>query len=604
MEAFHRNDLPFCSTFFIEDHSIHCIFTKDKAVKIESEEKEMDKESLESNTFPLLAPLCTTSSGNLASTVIKEPDLVTIIEGLPLTKEQIEEEQDLLEEAEDEGEPNENTPLIRSYETFEISGSSFVTHNSKSFTTTFTTSQASLFIPSFQFSLYSSVVSISRSLNQRSVAISLPDRSGENGESSKSKSTTVTLFEKLSEDGQASTILALWNIINMILASSSVLAMPYVVSLGGFAALFLILGIGFFDDMTSVLLVDCLYEISPKSRLRKRVRASFADIAADVWGPMGGRFVDFITVGLSYCCCVLMVMMIGSSMMDLFSDLVVLSIQEWCLMCTLAMLPTVFIKRLSIMAWLSMLAVMAVFIIVFILFGFYLEGSNSWAMQNIPSFNLNKFPISIGIILFSYCGHTVFPGIEGSMQEPKKYKKVSHGAFSSVTAIKFFVGLFGCLTFGSSTQSIAILNLSSSYGSILSKIATFLVIVNVYFSYPLNMFVVSGSLDIVLLSKFPIFYKDKRYNYLWVFATRTTLVFSTLGIALAVPHFGLLMSIFGSLFGACITLIFPCLFHLQLKWNKLRWYSIVLEMFIVLFGIAAGILGLTYSSIALKDALD
>lgn len=567
----------------------------------------MDKDSLETNTFSLTAaPSCTTNPANLASTVIKEPDLVTIIEGMPLTKEQIEEEQDLLEEAEDEHEfePNENTPLIRSNETFEKSGSSFFTHNSKSFTTTFTTSQASLFIPSFQFSLYSSVVSISRSLNQRSVAISIPDRSGQNGESSKSKSTTMTLFEKLSEDGQATTILALWNMINMILASSSVLAMPYAIALGGFAALFLILVIGFFDDITSVLLVDCLYEISPKSRLRKRVRASFAEIAADVWGPMGGRLVDFITVGLSYCSCVLMVMMLGSSMMDLFRNLIVLSIQEWCLLCALAMLPTVFVKRLSILAWLSMLAVLAVFIIVFILLGFCLGESNSWALENIPSFNLNTFPISLGIILFSYCGHTVFPGIEGSMQEPKKYKKVSHGAFSSVTAIKFLVGLFGCLTFGSSTQSIAILNLSSSHASILSKIATFMVIVNVYFSYPLNMFVVSGTLDIVLLPKFPICYKDKRYNYLWVFGTRTTLVLSTLGIAIAVPHFGLLMSIFGSLFGVCITLIFPCLFHLQLKWNKLRWYSKVSEMFIVLFGIVAGILGLIYSSVALKNALN
>lgn len=556
----------------------------------------MDKENLETNTFSV-----TTASSQvpLASTVIKEPELVTIIEDMPLTMEQIEEEQDLLEEAEDELEPNENTPLIRSTETaFDKSGSSFFTHNSKSFTTTFTTSQASLFIPSFQFSLYSSVVSISRSLNQRSVAISM------NGESSKSKSTTMTLFERLSEDGQATTILALWNMINMILASSSVLAMPYTIALGGFAALFLILVIGFFDDITSVLLVECLYEISPKSRLRKRVRASYAEIAADVWGPMGGRLVDFITVSLSYCCCVLMVMVMGSSIMELLRSLVVLSLQEWCLLCALAMLPTVFIKRLSILAWLSMLAVLAVFIIIFIVLGFSLGDSNTWALENIPSFNLNTFSVSLGIIMFSYCGHTVFPGIEGSMQEPKKYKKVSHGAFTSVTVMKFLVALFCCLTFGSNTQSIVILNLSSSYGSILSKIATFLVIVNIYFSYPLNMFVVSGTLDIVLLPKFPICYKDKRYNYLWVFVTRTILVFSTLGIAIAVPHFGLLMSIFGSLFGVCITLIFPCLFHLQLKWNKLRWYSKLFEMFIVLFGMAAGTLGLIYSSIALKNAVN
>lgn len=559
----------------------------------------MDMESLETNMISV--NLTASNPAPLASSVIKEPDLVTILEDMPLTKEQIEEEQELLEEAEDEFEPDENTPLLQSNEMFEKSGSSFHTHNSKSFTTTFTTSQASLFIPSFQFSLYSSVVSITRSLNQRSVAISMPGRSVQ---SSKSKSGTMTLIEKLSEDGQATTILALWNMINMILASSSVLAMPYATALGGFAALFLILVVGFFDDITAVLLVDCLYEISPKSRLRKRVRSSYAEIAADVWGPIGGRLVDFITVGLSYCSCVLMVMVLGSSMMDLFKSLVVLSIQEWCLVCALAMLPTVFIKKLSILAWLSMLAVLAVFIIVFILLGFCLGESKTWALANIPSFNLDTFPVSLGIILFSYCGHTVFPGIEGSMQEPKKYKKVTHGAFISVTAIKVLVGLFCCLTFGSNTQSIVILNLSSLHASILSKIATFLVIVNVYFSYPLNMFVVSGTLDIVLLPKFSICYKDKRYHYLWVIATRAILVFSTLGIAIAVPHFGLLMGIFGSLFGVCITLIFPCLFHLQLKWNKIRWYTKVLEMFMVLFGLVAGIFGLVYSSIALKNASD
>ena len=556
----------------------------------------MDEESSETNTFSIATPV---SSGSASTTtVIKEPELVTIIEDMPLTKEQIEEEQELLEEPDDEYEPNEGTPLLRSTELgFDKSGSSFFTHNSKSFTTTFTTSQASLFIPSFQFSLYSSVVSISRSLNQRSVAVPIHDR-----ESSKSKSGTVSLLERLSEDGQAPTILALWNMINMTISGSNVIAMPYAIALGGFAALFLTLLIGFFDAVTSILLVDCLYEISPKSRLRKRVRASYAEIGADVWGPIGGRLVDFTTVGLSYCSCVLMVMVLGSSMKDIMNNLVVLTLQEWCLLCTLALLLTVFIKKLSILAWLSMFAVLAVFTIVFILVGFSLGDSKAWKLGNIPSFDLNTFPISLGIILYSYCGHTVFPGIEGSMQEPKKYNKVSHWAFSSVTVMKFMVGLFCCLTFGSATQSIVILNLSAAHASILSKVATVLVMINVYFSYPLNMFVVSGTFDILLLPRFPSCHKEKCYIFLWVLVTRVVLVFSTLGIALAVPHFGLLMGIFGSVFGVCITLIFPCLFHLQLKWNKLRWYRKVFEMFLVLFGIVSGILGLIYSSIALKNA--
>lgn len=90
----------------------------------------MDKESSETNTFSI--PSTPLSANAPCSTVIKEPELVTIIEDMPLTKEQIEEEQDFLEEAEDEFEPNEGTPLLRSTETgFEKSGSSFLTHNSQ-----------------------------------------------------------------------------------------------------------------------------------------------------------------------------------------------------------------------------------------------------------------------------------------------------------------------------------------------------------------------------------------------------------------------------------------------------------------------------------------
>jgi len=511
----------------------------------------------------------------------------------------IEEEHELLEEDDDEYEPNEGTPLLRSTELgFEKSGSSFFTHKSKSFTTTFTTSQASLFIPSFQFSLYSSVVSLSQSLNQRSVAVSIHDR-----ESSKSKSRTVSLLERLSEDGKARAILALWNMINMTISGSNVIAMPYAIALGGFAAAFLTLLIGFFNAVTSILLVDCLYEISPKSRLRKRVRASYAEIGADVWGPIGGRLVDFTTVGLSYCACVLMVMVLGSSLRDIMSDLVVLSLQEWCLLCTLALLLTVFIRKLSILAWLSMLAVLAVFTVVFVLIGFSLRYSKTWKLSNIPSFDFNKFPISLGIIVYSYCGHTVFPGIEGSMQEPKNYNKVSHWAFSIGTVMKFMVGLFCCLTFGSATQPIVILNLSAR-ASIVGKVATILVMIKVYFSYPLKMFVVSNTLDILILSRFPRCHRDKYYHFLWVLVTRVVLVFSTLGIALAVPHFGLLMGIFGSVFGVCITLVFPCLFHLHLKWHQLRWYCKAFEIFLVLFGIVLGVLGLIYSSIALKTAIN
>ena len=526
------------------------------------------------------------------SIVIGEPHLATIDEDIPLTTVKIKGKQDEVI-GKYNPEPNEETPLLSSAEAGTEKSSSAHARNSKSFTSTFNSSQGSLFFASLQLSLHSSMALISQSLNgsfkQRSVSFSIRDREG---------SKTITLVEKLSDDARAPAVLAMWHVLNVIISS-----MPFAIALGGIAALPLTLLVGFLVSVTSVLLIDCLYEISPKSRLRKRVRASYADIGADVWGPIGGHAVNIMRIGLTYCSCVLRIMVLGNTLKDLTSGQVDLSLQEWCLVCTSALLLAVFIKRLSALAWLSMMAVLAALIIFFLLLGFSLSNVKTWKWGSILSFDMNTFPISMGIIVYSYCGHTVFPAVEGSMKNPKKYNIISHWAFSISTAMKFLVGLFCFLTFGTDTQSIVLLNLSTANASILSKIASILVVINMYFSYPVNMFVVSGTVDILLLPKFQKYLKMKWFNFLWLLSTRVILVYSTVGIALAVPRFGLLMSVFGSVLGVCVTLIFPCMFHLKLKWKILRWYNIAFELFIILFGVAAGMLGLIYSSLALKKAL-
>lgn len=564
----------------------------------------MMEESQEEPTLLSAAVVSATTLG----TVAKEPELVTILEDKLLTHDEIEQEQEQGETARYvDDEPTESTPLLRSIESdVERScESSYCSQSQKSMS--FSNSQASLFIPSIQFSLYSSrghdFASKSGAMISRSAVISLPDMSNELSHSAvRSKSVTMSLLEKLSEDGQAPSMLAMWNMMNMILGISALFAMPYAISLGGFPALAALLLVGVICDRTAVYLVDCLYEVSPKSRLRKRVRGNYAEIAADAWGPKGGRLVDFVTVTLAFCICILMVMALGTSVLDLLKTVVSLDLQVWCLICTLALVPVVFIERLSVLAWLSMSAVVALIVCVIILLGFCIGEFNSWTIQNIPPFNADTFPISLGMIMYSYCGHAVFTGIEGSMREPRKYNRVTHCAFTIVTLTKLVVGFCCCLLFGISTKAIIIINISMSHKTILSSLITILLIFNTYLSYPLNMFVVSGTFDILLLPKFPACKKGQKYHVLWSIVTRTTLVFLSLAVALAVPHFGLLMGVFGSLLGACISIIFPCLLHMQLKWNKLTWFNVATESFIVLFGVIAAVLGLVYSCIALKNA--
>ena len=543
------------------------------------------------NTLSITSPAST--SVPPGRTMISEPHLATTNEDIPL---QITGEQ-LGAKGELDLKPNETTPLLFSMETGSVESASCADTDTSKRNSIST--QASMFMASLKFSLHSSMVIISQSLNgsykQRSVTLSIQDRE---------VSKTTSLIERLSEDARASAKLALWNVLNVIISSNSVLGMPFAIALGGLAALPLTLLIGVLEGMTSVLLIDRLYEISPKSRLRKRVRASYSDIGRDVWGSIGGHIVDVIRIGLTYGSCVLRIMVLGNTMKELLSNHVGLSLQEWCLVCTVALLLAVFIKRLSALAWLSMMAVLAAFIIFFILLGFSLSRVKAWKWENILFFDFNTFPISMGIIVYSYCGHPVFPAVEGSMKEPKRYNTISHWAFFLSTAMKFLVGLFCFLVFGSNTQSIVLLNLSASNASVLSKIASILVLINMFFSYPVNMFIVSGTIDILLLPKLPTCLREKKgFKPLWVLSSRVILVFSTLGIALAVPRFGLLMGVFGSVLGACITLIFPCIFHLKLKWNKLRWYHIAFEMFIIIFAVVVGVLGLIFSSIAIKKSL-
>ena len=547
-----------------------------------------------------------------AAREVNGPELAPIPEGKPLLWQQLEPTSNhvAVESWEEEKGSflSERTPLLQSTES-EISNRG---RANSFYNQSFTTSQASLFIPSIQVSLYSSrrdsdsVFSDfdSIKLSETSIKVSTTTNASRQQHTT---SLAVSLLEKITEDGKAPAFLALWNILNMIQGTSGVLGTPYAVALGGVASLIAMVVLGLMCDLTGVLLVDCLYQVSPKNGRRKRVRESYSEIAADVWGPCGGKLVDVMTVVYSYSCCTLYIMLLGTTVHDLLGTLTPLTIDQWCLVCACAVLPMVFIRKLSVLAWISMVAVFALTSCVFILLGFSLAHSGSWSASTAKSmlhFEPQQFPVVLGIVVFSFCGHYVFPGVEGSMRKPEKFNKTVHGAFTSNVTLKLVLGCLCFLTFGANTNPIVTLNLSAlTHKGIISIITNVFMTVNVYFGYPLQMYVVSGTLDLILLPKLPAACgKGKKYHMAWTLVSRTALVFSTFGVAIAVPQFGLLMSIFGSVLGACLSFIFPCVLHLALKRKDSCWLLIGVEVIVIVTGIVTGILGVVYSSMALKDA--
>jgi len=410
---------------------------------------------------------------------------------------------------------------------------------------------------------------------------------------------TISLVEKECLDRQASAILAGWNVTNLI-QGMGILGVPYAVREGGVAAVICIFIVALFCDVTGILLVDCLYEISPRSKLRKRVRESYPDIGDAVWPGVGGKVVSVVQTIELYAAAMLYLILLTTMFAQITEKYVPLSLNEWAVICAVAVLPSVFIKRLSLIAWMSMLAVFSLMSALIIMMAYCILQSDQWTWNNIPSFHISTFPVGFGIVTFSYCAHAVFPGIEGSMKEPKNFNKMMHVSFFISAIMKTLFGLFAVLTFGILTDQVFTVNLAENVA--FNTAATVLVAMNVFFSFPLPLFVVVETFDNNLGPYFPHLAKGTKYHWYWLLLTRTILVTFALFIALVVPHFGLLMGFVGSFTGTCLSFGFPCIAHLKLRWKYLRWYHITGEIVLIVFGVLAGGFGLVYSGKALVDS--
>lgn len=412
-------------------------------------------------------------------------------------------------------------------------------------------------------------------------------------------SMTVSLIEKESFDRQASALLAGWNVTNLI-QGMGILGIPYAVREGGWAAASCIFIVALFCDVTGILLVDCLYDVSRRSGRRKRVRTNYPEVGEAVWPGVGGKVVTVVQTIELYAAAMLYLILLATMFNQITDKYVALTLQEWCVICAVAVLPSVFITRLSVVAWMSMIAVFALMSAIIVTITYCVLHYDQWSLDNIPKFDGSKFPIGFGIVTFSYCAHAVFPGIEGSMKEPSHFNCMLHTSFITSGVVKTLFGVFAVLTFGLATDQVVTINLADNPA--FNFAATLLVALNVFFSFPLPLFVVIESFDNFLLKHFPHLGPGTRYHWFWLLLTRTLLVTFALFIALVVPHFGLLMGFVGSFTGTCLSFGFPCIAHLKLKWPYLRWYHILGEFVLIIFGVVAGGFGLIYSGKALIDS--
>ncbi|KAM7255220.1 hypothetical protein ACFE04_020461 [Oxalis oulophora] len=370
-----------------------------------------------------------------------------------------------------------------------------------------------------------------------------------------------------------------------ILCGIGMLTVPYAIREGGWLSLLLLLLFAITSCYTGILLKRCL-ESSPGLR-------TYPDIGQAAFGVTGRLVISIALYVELYASSVEFVIMMADNLSTLFPNInmnisgIPLNSQQFCaIMATLVVLPTVWLRDLSLLSYLSVGGVLASILMVVCLLwvgvvdnvGFHLGGK---------ALDLSNISVSVGIYAFSFAGHSVFPNIYSSMKEPSQFHLVLILSFLFCGVLYVGVAIIGYSMFGDSIQSQYTLNMPQQFAA--SKISLWTAVINPLTKYAMTLTPVALSLEELMPS-------GHENPYFVTIFIRTSLAISTLVVALTVPFFANMMALIGSMLAMLAAIIFPCACYLSICRGRLTRLQTAACIFIIILGFTCGCIG-TYSAL-------
>ncbi|ELT88019.1 hypothetical protein CAPTEDRAFT_225531 [Capitella teleta] len=394
-----------------------------------------------------------------------------------------------------------------------------------------------------------------------------------------------------------------WNVTNAI-QGMFIVSFPYTVLEGGYAALFFIVLIAYVCCYTGKILVDCLYETNEDGQ-RRRVRDSYVAIAGYVWGHrVGGRIVYTAQLIELLMTCILYVLLCGMLMRGSFPS-APLSLSCWVMLCSTLLLPCAFLRNLRHVSWLSFWCTVAHLIINAIILVFCFSRAAHWKWSEVHvKVDWWTFPVSLGIITFSYTSQIFLPSLEGCMAQRERFSCMMHWTHTAAALFKAGFAYIGYITFGVATMEVITNNLPNHS---MRVIINLILVIKALLSYPLPYFQAADLLEASFFkgrpeTPFPSCYEASGSLKTMGLVMRLVLVEVTVVMAIFIPKFALLMGLIGSITGNMLSLIWPCYFHLRIKGATLPFYQKVVNISIIVFALLCSGVGLYSSAHALAQS--
>ncbi|KAG6548968.1 hypothetical protein Mapa_009409 [Marchantia paleacea] len=368
-----------------------------------------------------------------------------------------------------------------------------------------------------------------------------------------------------------------------------ILSTPYALSQGGWSTLGFLLLFAVICLYTGILLRRCL-DTDPSV-------VSYPDIGQAAFGRKGRLLVSIMLYFELYCVTVEFLIMEGDNLANLFpfADVTIgnssiSAHQLYIIFSGLFFMPTVWLRDLSVLSYISAGGVIAVLAILSTV-GYVGAFEGVGFSHTGTLMNFSGLPVAVGICAFCFCGHAVFPSIYRSMKNKEQFSMVLIVCFSAVTIMYGGIGVMGYTMFGDELESQVTLNLPKTLIS--SRIAIWIILVNPFAKFALTITPLAVALEEFL----PWTPKSKQFMAGAV-CIRGLLVLSTIVVALAFPFFGLMMGFIGSFLSIAVAVILPCLCYLRIYGRAGGISSAEFPVLIVVLfiGIITGFVG-TYSAI-------
>ncbi|XP_049940972.1 vesicular inhibitory amino acid transporter [Schistocerca serialis cubense] len=393
---------------------------------------------------------------------------------------------------------------------------------------------------------------------------------------------------------------AAWNVTNAI-QGMFIVSLPFAVLRGGYWAIVAMIGIAYICCYTGKILVDCLYEDGV------RVRDSYVSIASECFGPKwGARAVNVAQIIELLMTCILYVVVCGDLMVGTFPEGAI-DTRSWMMLIGILLVPLGFLKSLHHVSMLSFWCTMSHLVINAVILGYCLLYIGDWGWSKVKwSIDFENFPISLGVIVFSYTSQIFLPTLEGSLIDPSKFNWMLNWSHIAAAIFKSLFGYVCFLTFQNNTQQVITNNLHSQG---FKGFVNFFLVVKAVLSYPLPYYAACELLERAFFrgrpeTLFPTVWALDGELKVWGLAFRVGVVTFTILMAISIPHFAILMGFIGSFTGTMLSFIWPCYFHLKLKRPMLDWGTVAYDCFVIFLGVLFGIIGVYDSGSALIKAFE